>query len=427
MSKLERLENSKVKLTIEVSAERFEKGIQAAYNKNKGSIQLPGFRKGKAPRMMIERMYGKGVFFEDAANDCIPEAYEAAVKENELEVVARPEINVEKMDKGETFVFTATVAVKPEVELGDYKGLEVEKAELAVTDEEVDADLKAKAEQNARTIEVTDRAVAKDDEVTIDFEGFVDGVAFEGGKGEDHNLVIGSGSFIDTFEDQLVGKNIGEEVEVNVTFPEKYHAENLAGQPAMFKVAVKAIKAKELPELDDEFAKDTSDFETIAEYKEDIKKSLTEKKEKAAKQATQEEALAKAVENAKMEVPSEMVENEIDMMANNFANTMRYQGLSLDQYLEMTGSNMVSFRASLKEEADKRVKGRLVLEAIAKAESIEVTEEDLNAELENMAKMYNMEMAELTKAVGEVEKENIKADLATRKALELLVENAVEK
>lgn len=426
MAKLENLENSKVKLTIEVSADRFEKGMQAAYNKNKGQIQLQGFRKGKAPRKMIERYYGKGVFFEDAANDCIPEAYEAAIKEHDLEVVARPEIDIEKIGADEPFVFTATVAVKPEVELGEYKGLEVAKSDVEVTDEEVDADLKGKAEQNARTIEITDRAVENGDETVIDFEGFVDGEAFEGGKGEDFNLTIGSGSFIDTFEEQLVGKNIGEEVEVNVTFPAEYHAENLAGKPAMFKVTVKGIKAKELPELDDEFAKDTTDFDTLAEYKEDIKKTLTEKKENTAKQQKQDSLLEKAVEGAKMEVPAEMYEGEIDAMVSNMANTMRYQGISLEQYLEMTGSNMVSFRASLQPEAEKRVKGRLVLEAIAKAENVEVSEEDLNAEFESMAKMYNMELAELTKAVGEYEKENIKAELATRKALDLLVENAKE-
>lgn len=426
MAKLENLENSRVKLTIEVSADRFEKGMQAAYNKNKGQIQLQGFRKGKAPRKMIERYYGKGVFFEDAANDCIPEAYEAAIKEHDLEVVARPEIDIEKIGADEPFVFTATVAVKPEVELGEYKGLEVAKSDVEVTDEEVEADLKAKAEQNARTIEITDRAVEDGDETVIDFEGFVDGEAFEGGKGEDFNLTIGSGSFIDTFEEQLVGKNIGEEVEVNVTFPAEYHAENLAGKPAMFKVTVKAIKAKELPELDDEFAKDTTDFDTLAEYKEDIKKSLTEKKENTAKQQKQDALLEKAVEGAKMEVPAEMYEGEIDAMVSNMANTMRYQGISLEQYLEMTGSNMVSFRASLQPEAEKRVKGRLVLEAIAKAEKVEISDDDLNAEFESMAKMYNMELAELTKAVGEYEKENIKAELATRKALDLLVENAKE-
>lgn len=425
-AKVEKLENSKVKLTIEVSSERFEEGLKAAYNKNKKSIQLPGFRKGKAPRHMIERMYGKEVFYEDAANHVIPDAYEAAIDEHKLEVVSRPEIDVEQIGVGQTFIFTATVAVKPEVELGEFKGLEVSKVDVTIADEEVEEELKKRAEQNSRTIEVADRAVEKDDEVTIDFEGFVNGEAFEGGKGEDYPLVIGSGSFIDNFEDQLIGKNIGEDLEINVTFPEEYHVDELKSQPALFKVNVKAIKAKELPELDDEFAKDTSDFDTLAELKDDISKNLVSKKEASAKQEQQDELLVKAVENAKMEVPAEMFDNEVDNMVNNFANTMRYQGLSLEQYLGMTGGNMATFRDSLKDEAEKRVKGRLVLEAIAKVESIEVSEEDLNEEMKKMAEMYNMELEELTKAVGEYEKENIKADLATRKALDLLVENAKE-
>lgn len=425
-TKIETLENSKVKLTIEVTAERFEEGLKAAYEKNKKHIQLQGFRKGKAPRHMVERIYGKGVFYEDAANHVMPEAYEAAIKEHDVDVVSRPEIDIEQIEAGKTFIFTATVAVKPEVTLGDYKGLEVAKVELDITDEEVDAELASKAKQNGRKVEVTDRAVAQDDEVTIDFEGFVNGEAFEGGKGEDYPLVIGSHSFIDTFEDQLVGKNIGDAVEVNVTFPEEYHVEELKGQPALFKVNVKGIQVNELPELDDEFAKDTSDFETLAELKEDIKKNLVERKANSAKQAKQDEALEKAIANATMEVPAEMVDGEVDNMANNFANTMRYQGISLEQYLSMTGSNMASFRDSLKEEAAKRVNGRLVLEAIAKAENIEVSEEELNEELKKMAEMYNMELAELTKIMGEYEKEGTIADLKSRKAQDILVENSVE-
>lgn len=425
-TKLEKLEKSKVKLTIEVSAERFEEGIKDAYNKTKGRIVLPGFRRGKAPRNMIERYYGKEIFFEDAANFVIPDAYEAAIDEHKLDVVSRPEVDVEQIESGKPFIFTAIVAVKPEVQLGEYKGLEIEKIDVEVTDEDIEDELKKRAEQNARSVEITDRSVEKDDEVTIDFEGFVDGEAFEGGKGEDYPLVIGSGSFIDTFEDQLIGKNINEELEVNVTFPEEYHQAELAGKPAMFKVTIKAIKAKELPEIDDEFAKDTSDFDTLEDYKADIKKSLLENKESSAKQEKQDKLLEKAVENSTMEVPVEMYDNEVDSMVNNFANTMRYQGITLENYLQMTGGNMVTFKESLKPEATKRVDGRLVLEAIAKVENIEVTDEEFNEEIDKMAKMYNMEIDELKKAIGDHEQKNIKEDIATRKALDLLVENAKE-
>lgn len=425
-AKVEKLENSMIKLTIEVSAERFEEGMKFAYNKNKKRIVVPGFRKGKAPRKLIERTYGKGVFYEDAANHVIPDAYDKAVEENELDVVSRPEIDVEQIEAGKPFIFTAEVAVKPEVELGEYKGLEVEKKEVEVTDEEVDNELNAVAEQNARKINVTDRAVEDKDELKIDFEGFVDGVAFEGGKAEDYSLVIGSHSFIDTFEDQLIGKNIDEEVEVNVTFPEDYNKEELQGKPAMFKVTVKEISVKELPAIDDEFAKDVSDFDTLDEYKADLKAKAIERKEKTAKQEMEDALLEKAVENSKMELPAAMVQNESEMMINNFANTLRYQGMSLEQYLSFTGSNMVAFKDSLKPEAEKRVKGSLVLEAIAKAENIEVNEDDVEAELANMAKTYNMEIEKLKESINENELEHIKEDMKNKKALDLLVENAKE-
>ena len=425
-TKIEKLENSKIKLTIEVDASLFEEGINKAYNKNKGKIAIPGFRKGKAPRKMIEKIYGKGVFYEDAANVVIPDAYEASVEENNLDIVSRPEIDVIEMGSGKNFIFTAVVTVKPEAELGEYKGLEVEKSDVEVTEEEVSAELDKVAEQNSRMIEVTDRTVEDKDEVTIDFEGFVDGEAFEGGKGEDYPLVIGSHSFIDNFEEQLVGKNIGENIEVNVTFPEEYQQETLAGKPAMFKVTIKAIKAKELPAIDDEFAKDVSDFETLNEYKEDIKKGLQEKKETSAIRIKEDKVLDKAVANAKVEIPEVMISNEVESMLNNFNQSLQQQGMKLEQYLQYTGGNLDTFKETIKPDAKKRVSGRLILEAIAKAENIEVSEEDVKEELEKMAKMYNMEIEKLMASVGEHEKIGIKGDIKAKKALKIIVDSSKE-
>lgn len=424
--KVETLEKSMIKLTIEVDAERFEQGMKHAYNKNKGKINMPGFRKGRAPRQLIEKNYGPEIFYEDAVNYIMPDAYDKAVEDNDLQVVSRPEIDVEQVEKGKAMIFTAKVAVKPEVTLGEYKGLEIEKVEVNVTDEDIDVEINKVKEQNSRLITVTDRDVEDGDEVIVDFEGFVDGVAFEGGKAEDYTLTIGSHSFIDTFEEQLVGKEVGKEVEVNVTFPEEYQQEELKGKPAVFKVTVKEIKVKEFPEVDDEFAKDVSEFETLAEYKEDIKAKLLEQKENSAKQQKQEAVVEKAVENATMEVADEMIDLQAENMAYDFSQRLQYQGLSLEQYFQFTGQNMATLKDNMKVEAEKKIKSRIVLEAIAKAENIEISEEEVKEELEKMAKTYNMEYDKLTETMGEEEKESIKEDIKSNKAVELIVEHAKE-
>lgn len=424
---VETLEKSMAKLTIEVSAEEFETALDKAYKKNKNKISLPGFRKGKAPRAMIEKMYGTGVFYEDAANDLIPGAYESAVKESELEIVAQPSIDVTQIEKGKPFIFTATVAVKPEVTLGDYKGIEVEKKTAEVTDEELQAEIDKVRESNSRMITVEDRAVQDGDITTIDFEGFVDGEPFEGGKGENYPLTIGSHSFIDNFEEQLIGKNIGEETEVNVTFPEQYQAEELQGKPAVFKVTIKEIKVKELPELDDDFAQDVSEFDTVDEYKEDLKKKLLENKEAALKREKEEDVVGKIIENATMEIPDPMVDTQVRQMVQEFSQRIQSQGLSLQQYMQFTGMTPESLTNELQPQALKRIQSRLVLEAVVAAENIETSDEDLEKELEKMAEMYQMEADKLKELVGEEEKKQIALDLAVQKAVELVVDAAVEK
>lgn len=424
---VETLEKSMAKLTIEVSAEEFEAALDKAYKKNKSKISLPGFRKGKAPRAMIEKMYGAGVFFEDAANDLIPGAYESAAKESELEIVAQPSIDVTQIEKGKPFIFTATVAVKPEVTLGDYKGIEVEKKTAEVTDEELQAEIDKVRESNSRMITVDDRAVQDGDITTIDFEGFVDGEPFEGGKGENYPLTIGSHSFIDNFEEQLIGKNIGEETEVNVTFPEQYQAEELQGKPAVFKVTIKEIKVKELPELDDDFAQDVSEFDTVDEYKEDLKKKLLENKEAALKREKEEDVVGKIIENATMEIPDPMVDTQVRQMVQEFSQRIQSQGLSLQQYMQFTGMTPESLTNELQPQALKRIQSRLVLEAVVAAENIETSDEDLEKELEKMAEMYQMEADKLKELVGEEEKKQIALDLAVQKAVELVVDAAVEK
>ncbi len=424
---VETLEKSMAKLTIEVSAEEFETALDKAYKKNKNKISLPGFRKGKAPRAMIEKMYGTGVFYEDAANDLIPNAYESAAKESELEIVAQPSIDVTQIEKGKPFIFTATVAVKPEVTLGEYKGIEVEKKTAEVTDEELQAEIDKVRESNSRMITVDDRAVQDGDITTIDFEGFVDGEPFEGGKGEDYPLTIGSHSFIDNFEEQLIGKNIGEETEVNVTFPEQYQAEELQGKPAVFKVTIKEIKVKELPELDDDFAQDVSEFDTVDEYKEDLKKKLLENKEAALKREKEEDVVGKIIENATMEIPDPMVDTQVRQMVQEFSQRIQSQGLSLQQYMQFTGMTPESLTNELQPQALKRIQSRLVLEAVAAAENIETSDEDLEKELEKMAEMYQMEADKLKELVGEEEKKQIALDLAVQKAVELVVDAAVEK
>ena len=424
---VEKLEKNMAKLTIEVSSEEFENAIAKAYKKNKNKISMPGIRKGKAPRAMIEKMYGKGIFYEDAANSIIPDAYADAAKESELEIVAQPEIDVTQIESGKPFIFTATVALKPEVTLGEYKGIEVEKKEVEVTDEEVEAEINKVRESNARMLDIDDRATQDGDTVLIDFDGYVDGKQFEGGKADDYSLVLGSHSFIDNFEEQLVGKNIGDDVEVNVTFPENYQAEELQGKPAVFKVKIKEIKVKELPELDDDFAQDVSNFDTIAEYKEDLKKKLTENKEEALKREREEAVIGKIIENAQMDIPEQMVDAQTRQMTQEFAQRLSSQGLSIDQYMQFTGLTPQKMIEELKPQALKRIQSRLVLEAVVAAENIETTEEELDKEIENMASMYQMEVDKLKEVIGEEEKKQIGLDLAVQKAVEIVTEAAVEK
>ncbi len=423
---VETLEKNMAKLTIEVSAEEVESALQRAYQKQKSKISIPGFRKGKVPRQMVEKMYGVGVFYEDAANDMIPAAYEKAASESELEIVSQPKIEVVQIEKGKEFIFTAEVAVKPEVELGEYKGVEVPKTETEVTEEDIMAEINKEREQNSRIITVDDRAVEDGDMTVIDFEGFVDGEAFEGGKGEDYPLTIGSHSFIDTFEEQLIGKNIGEETEVNVTFPEEYHAEELKGKPALFKVTVKEIKKKELPELDDDFVEDVSEFSTVAEYKDSIKNKIEERKAKEAKAAKEDAAIEKIIENAKMEIPEPMIETQVRQMAEDFSRRLSQQGLSVEQYFQYTGLTAEMLLDQMKPQALKRIQSRLVLEAIAKAEAIQVSEEELEKEIQDMAASYQMEADKLKALLTDKDKENMKSDIAVSKAADLVAESAKE-
>ena len=424
---VENLEKNMAKLTIEVSAEDFEKALQKAYEKNKNKIAVNGFRKGKVPRAVIEKVYGAGVFYEDAANILIPEEYSKAAEESKLDIVSQPEIDVTQIEKGKSFIFTAEVALKPEVTLGEYLGVEIEKTDAKVTADDVKAELEKVREQNARLVDVTSRGVKDKDRAVIDFEGFVDGVPFEGGKGTDYPLTIGSHSFIDNFEEQLIGAKIGKEVEVNVTFPENYQAAELAGKPATFKVTVKAIKVKELPKLDDDFAKDVSEFDTLADYKADIKKNLTEKKKEEAKREKEAKAVAKAVENASMDIPEGMIKLQVNNMVNEFAQRLQMQGLSIDQYIQYMGSNHQQFMESLKPEAVTRIKNSLVLEAVVKAENITATEDDFEEEVKRMADMYKMEVDKVKEILGDNEKEQIMSDLAIQKAAELIASKAVEK
>ena len=421
---VEKLEKNMAKLTIEASAEDFEKAVNAAYNKNKNRINVPGFRKGKAPRIMIEKMYGAGIFFEDAANALIQTEYPKAAEECGLEIVSQPEIDVVQIEKGKSFIFTAEVAVKPEVTLGEYKGVEVEVSGTEVTEEEVAAELKKEQESNSRTLDVDDRAVENGDMITLDFEGFVDGTAFEGGKGTDYPLTIGSNSFIPGFEEQLVGAVIGEEKDVNVTFPEKCHAADLAGKPAVFKCTVKAIKVKELPELDDEFAKDVSEFDTLAEYKEDIAKKLKERKEDVAKREKEDKVVDKIIENAEMDIPEPMVQSQISQLMNDFIRRMQAQGLSIDQYYQFTGLDQAKIQEQMRPQALKRIQSRLVLEKVAEVENIEISDEKVDEEIAKMAEMYKMEADKLKEVMGDYEKEQIKKDLAVQEAVTLVAEAA---
>ncbi len=424
--RVEDLGKNMVKLTIEADAAEFEEALQKAYLKNRNRISVQGFRKGKAPRSIIEKLYGAGIFYEDAANLIIPDAYEKAAQESGLEIVSRPEIDVEQIEKGKPFIFTAEVAVKPEVTLGQYKEIEVEAKPVEVTAEELDAELGRVREQNSRMITVDDRAVEDGDLTTIDYEGFVDGVPFEGGKGENQALAIGSHSFIDTFEEQLIGKKIGEEAEIHVTFPGDYHAKELAGKPAVFKVTVKEIKVKELPNLDDEFAQDVSEFNTLEEYKADLEKTIRERKEKDAKRAKEDAVVEKIIENAQMEIPQAMIDSQARQMADEFAQRLQMQGMQMDQYLQYTGLDADKFVETTKPQALKRIQTRLVLEAVVKAENIQVPDEELEKEFEEMAKAYRMETDKLKDLIGEKEKEQMKMDLAVSKAVDLVAAAAKE-
>ena len=424
---VENLEKNMAKLTIEVSEDKLEEALQKAYLKQKNKISLPGFRKGKVPRNMIEKMYGPEIFFEDAANMLIQENYGAAVDESGADIVSRPSIDVTQIEKGKPFIFTAEVAVRPEVKLGKYMGVTVTKIDTTVTDEEVDEAVEKERDNNARTITVEDRAIENGDTAVIDFEGFVDGVPFEGGKGENHSLEIGSHSFIDTFEDQLIGKNTGDEVEVNVTFPEEYHAADLAGKPAMFKVKIHEIKAKELPELDDEFAQDVSEFDTLAEYKENLKKNIAERKEAEARRTKEDEAIRKIVEKSSMEIPDAMIDTQVESMIEEFAQRIAQQGLSFEQYMQFSGMTMDKMKDQVRPEAVSRIKSSLVLEQIAKDENIEVSDADVDAEIDKMASMYGMEADKIKEYMGDAEKESMKKDLAIQKAVDLIMDNIKER
>lgn len=423
---VENLEKNMVKLTIETTAQEFEEAVNKAYLKNRNKMNVQGFRKGKAPRVMIEKLYGSEIFFEDAANIIIPTAYESAAEESGLDIVAQPEISVTQIEKGKSFIFTATVAVKPEVTLGEYKGIEIDKKDREVTEEELAAELDKVRDQNARIISVEDRPAKDKDQTVINFEGFVDGAAFEGGKGENYSLTLGSHSFIDTFEEQLIGKKIGEEAEINVTFPEEYQAKELAGKPAMFKVTILEIKEKELPELDDDFAQDVSEFETLDEYKADIKAKLVEKKEKEATRAKEDEIVSKIIESCTMDIPEQMIDAQVRQMAEEFSQRIQSQGLTVEQYFQFTGMDSSKFVETMKPQAVKRIQSRLVLEAIAKAEAIQVSEEDLEKEITDMAAMYQMDVAKLKEIVGDKEKEQMKVDIAVQRAVDVVVEASKE-
>lgn len=423
---VEKLDGSMAKLTITVPAEEFTKAITSAYNKQKSKFSVPGFRKGKVPQAFIEKMYGAAIFYEDAANQLINEYYPKELENCEEEITSNPEIDVTQIEKGKDFIFTATVAVKPEIKIGDYKGVEIEKIDTTVTDEDVMAEILKDQKENGRKIDVTDRAAQMDDEVTINFEGFVDDVAFEGGKGENYKLTLGSHSFIDTFEDQIVGKNIGDKFDINVTFPEEYHVEDLKGKPAVFKVELLAISTLELPELDDEFASDVSSFETFAEYKEDKKKTLEVKKEEQAKREKQSKVVEKIAEAAEVEIPEAMIKYNQERIMNEMSQRMMYQGLQMEQYLQLMGTTKEEFLERVKPDAIARIKTSLVLEAVAAAENIVASDDDVDAEIQDMATQYQMKPEELKDMIGAPELENIKKDIASRKALEFLGENCKE-
>ena len=418
---VENLEHNMVKVTIEVDAAKLDAAITKAFNKKKNQFNIPGFRKGKVPQKLIEKEYGVEIFYEDAANILIPDAYAEEMKDCDLDIVSRPEIDVVQLEKGKPFIFTAELAVKPEVTLGEYKGIEVAKTRVTVKKDEIDEELKKVQEQNAREITIEDRAVKDGDILTIDYSGSVDGVKFEGGTAEDQTLVIGSGAFIPGFEDQLIGKELNEETAINVTFPEEYHAPDLAGKEAVFEVKIKAIKEKELPELDDEFASEVSEFETLEDYKADIKEKIREEKKAQAKTERENKIVDTAVENASMDIPEAMIEEQVQQMTEEFAQRLSYQGLNLEQYFQFTGMDAQKFADNMKPQAVKRIETRLVLEAIVKAENIEASEDDFKEELDKMAAMYQMEAEQLEKMIQGPQKDQMMADIAVQKAVDFLV------
>lgn len=423
---VENLEKNMAKLTVTVSADQFEKAMQAAYMKQRKRINIAGFRRGKVPRAMIEKVYGPEVFYEDAANSLINESYPPAMDESGLEIVSRPDIEVTQIEKGKEFIYVAEVAVKPEVKLGEYKGVTVKKAEISVTDEEVDAEIENTRNRQARTIDVTDRAIKEGDTAVIDYEGFQDGVPFEGGKGENHSLEIGSHTFIGGFEEQLIGKNVGEDVEVNVTFPEQYHAAELAGKPAVFKVKIHAVKAKEIPELNDEFVSMVSEFETLDEYKEDVKKQLLKRKEDAAKGAKEDEAIQKIIDASEMDIPEPMIDMQCENMIQEFEARISQQGLTLQQYMQFSGTTIDKMKENLRPEAIQRIQSSLVLEQISKEENIEVTQEEVDEQIQKMASAYGLSGDKMKEIMSDEDKENIERNLSIEKAVDIIISNSVE-
>lgn len=421
---VEKLEKNMAKLTIEVPAEEFDAAIKNAYNKNKNKFSIPGFRKGKAPLAMLEKMYGAGIFYEDAANEVIDASYPKAAEESKEEIVSTPEIKVTQIEKGKAFIYEATVALKPEVTLGEYKGVEVKKAEAVVTDEDVENELTAARKKNGRLIDVEDGTIEDGDNTIIDFIGYIDDKTFDGGAGTDYPLVIGSHSFIEGFEDQLIGKKKGETCDVNVTFPAEYHADELAGKPAKFVVTIKEVKRNELPELNDEFASEVSDFDTLDEYKADIRKKLQEKKEQDAKVENENNVIEKVVENAQMELPQPMVDTQAREMVENYARRLQSQGLNINDYMKYTGMTPEKLMEQMRPEAEKRIKTRLVLEKVVEVENVEVSDEKLDEQINEIAASYKLEGAKLKEMMGEREKEQIREDLKVQAAIDLLVEQA---
>ena len=421
---VENLEKNTAKLTIEVPAEKFEEAVQHSYNKNKGKFNIPGFRKGKAPFNMIKKMYGVGVFYEDAVDEVIDASYPDAAKESGLEIVSRPAVSIEQIEEGKSFIYTAKVAVKPEVTLGQYKGVEVQKTKSDVTEEDIETEIKRAREKNSRLITVEDRGVEDGDQVTIDFDGSVDGKRFEGGKAEDYPLTIGSHTFIDNFEEQLIGKKTGEECEVNVTFPAEYHVEELKNKPAVFKVKVKEIQRKELPEANDEFASEVSDFDTMEEYKKDLSEKLHAEKIEAAKTADEDKVVAKVIENATMEIPDQMVEEQVNGMVNDYARRLESQGISFKQYVEITGMTAEKIGEQMKPQAIQRIQTRLVLEAVVKAENIQADDAAVEEQFDKMAADFKMDKEQIKGMFGEEQMAQLKEDLAVQKAIDFLVAEA---